>query len=101
MNSEPVTSNSQLVIWAPNPQTGACLRTCLEPFIAVFKTAVFGTKASLKCLMWCQTRGARTGRAEGEWSDEINQAGNKDTGLLCSLVSDFTPKRFFKKKKTL
>lgn len=81
----------------PKPANWCCvygLWTCLEPFIAVFKTAVFGIKASLKCLMRCRTRGARTGRAEGEWSDEINQAGNKDARLLCSLLSDFTPKTF-------
>lgn len=54
-NSEPVTPNSELLIWAQNTSTGVCLRTCLEPFIAVFKTAVFGIKTSLKCLTWCRT----------------------------------------------
>lgn len=30
------------------------------------------------------------GRADGEgWSEEINQAGNQDTRLFCSLLSDF------------
>lgn len=28
------------------------------------------------------SRGARTGGAEGKWSDEISQAGNKDTRLI-------------------